>query len=272
MSALYVIDDDELLHPTPFTGGPWRPDAQHGGPPSAILGRSIEALEQPGERVARVAIELVRPVPLVALRVVAERTGVSRRVAHVDARIEIADGGERNGQVVATARGLLLATSEMPPAGYQVDESRSLIGAEAAAAAPDWTSGPEATSYHRDAVEHRPVSGGFIAPGPADQWIRLLGPLVEGEPTSPLCRVLAAADFGSGVSAIFDAESGVGLINADITVGVHRPLVGEWVRLQATTRLGPDGIGLCTTILSDERGPVGTALQSLLGNIAPLVK
>ncbi|MEZ5230492.1 MAG: thioesterase family protein, partial [Acidimicrobiales bacterium] len=230
-----------------------------------ILGRSIEAVVEPGERIARVAIELVRPVPLVPLRVVAERVGVSRRVAHVEARIEVADGGERDGQVVATARGLLLATTAMPDPGYAADEAEALIGPEAAVPAPDWATGAETIGYHKDAVEHRPVSGGFGAPGPADQWIRLRGPLVEGEHTSPLCRLLAVADFGSGISSIFDFSAGVGLINADITVAVHREPIGDWIRLQSTTRIGPDGVGLCTTILSDEHGPVGTGLQSLLG-------
>ncbi len=268
MSALFTIDG-ECLVPTALTGGPWRPDAQHGGPPSALLGRAIESEVEPGEQVARVTVELVRPVPLVALRVTAERSVVSRRVAHVDARITVADGGPRHGTVVAVARGLLLAESELPDPGYRVDEAEPLLGPEAAATAPDWASGPDVTSYHKDAVEHRPVSGGFVGPGPADQWIRLLGPVVEGEEPSPLQRVLAAADFGSGVSAIFDGESGVGLINADITVALHRPLIGEWVRLRAVTRVGPFGVGLCTTILSDEHGPMGTAIQSLLGTGMP---
>ncbi len=264
MSALFVIDGDRLV-PTPLTGGPWRADAQHGGPPSAVLGRAIESVVEPGEQVARVTVELIRPVPLVALRVEAERTGVSRRVAHVEARITVADAGPRDGTVVATARGLLLAESDLPEPGHRVDEAEALLGPEAAVAAPAWASGTEVTAYHKDAVEHRVVSGGFATPGPADQWVRLLGPVVEGEAPTPLQRVLAAADFGSGVSAIFDADSGVGLINADLTVAVHRPLIGEWVRLQAVTRVGPSGIGLGTTILSDEQGPVGTAIQSLLG-------
>ncbi len=263
MNSLYVRDADRLV-PTPLTGGPWRPDAQHGGPPSAILGRAIEALQEPDERVARVAIELIRPIPLVPLRVVAEHRRVSRRVAHVDARIEVADGGEHDGKTVALARGLLLATSSLPEPSYRVDEAEPVIGPDAGVTAPAWSSGPDVTSYHKDAVEHRPVSGGFGQPGPADQWIRLLGDVVEGEEPSPLCRVLAAADFGSGISAIFDPDTGVGLINADITVAVHRPLVGEWVRLQSTSRVGPDGTGLCTTILSDEHGPVGSAQQALL--------
>ncbi len=267
MSALFVRDGDRF-HPTPLTGGPWRPDAQHGGPPSALLGRAVESVRTDGEQVARVAVELIRPVPLVALRVTAERTAVSRRVAHVEARIGVADGGPNDGLVVATARGLLLAESDLPAPGWTPDETARVPAASAAVEAPSWASDPDVTSYHRDAVDHRPVSGGFGQPGPADQWIRLRGPLVEGEDTSPLCRVLAAADFGSGISAIFDFTTGVGLINADLTVAVHRPLVGEWVRLQSTTRVGPTGIGLCITILSDEHGVVGTAQQSLLGNRA----
>lgn len=264
MHSLFVLDGDRLV-PTPLTGGPWRPDAQHGGPPSAALGRAIESVVSEGEQVARVTVELLRPIPLVPLRIEVERTAMSRRVTHVDASLLLADGSDRDGSIVAAARGLVLVESELPRPAYEVDESEALIGPDAAAAAPDWTSGPDVTSYHRDAVEHRPVSGGFVGPGPADQWIRLRYPLVEGEATSPLCRVLAAADFGSGVSAIYDYESGVGLINADLTVSLHRPLRGEWVRLQSTTRVGPAGVGLCTTILCDEHGPVGTALQSLLG-------
>lgn len=269
MHSLYVLDGDRLI-PTPLTGGPWRPDAQHGGPPSAALGRAIEVVTEEGEQLARVTVELLRPIPLVPLRIEVERTVMSRRVTHVDAVMVVADGSGHDGTlaegtVVAAARGLVLAESAMPTPDYAVDESGPLIGPEAASAAPDWTSGPDATSYHRDAVEHRPVTGGFVGPGPADQWIRLRYPLVDGEETSALCRVLATADFGSGVSAIYAHESGVGLINADLTVSLHRPLIGEWVRLQSITRVGPSGVGLCTTILSDEQGPIGAALQSLLG-------
>ena len=40
--------------------------------------------------------------------------------------------------------------------------------------------------------------------------------------------------------------------------------VGEWVLLDARTRLeGETGAGLASSVLSDERGPIGLAAQSL---------
>jgi hypothetical protein len=255
--ACLFVPDGDLLHPTELTRGPWRADAQHGGPPSALLGRASEAEAARGDgRIARIAVELVRPVPLVPLRPRATTEVVSRRVSQVVAEL-VADE-----LVVARSRAVVL---HVEPVG-EIDEpaASDLPGPEAEVRAPSWASGDGATVYHRDAVEHRFVAGSFLNPGPATDWIRLRVPLVAGEETSGLCRVLAAADFGSGISAVFGAASTVGLINADLVVALHREPVGEWVRIDAETRLGPEGIGLCTTTLSDQRGLIGTATQSLM--------
>ena len=75
--------------------------------------------------------------------------------------------------------------------------------------------------------------------------------------------MLAASDFGNGISRI--VEFGAFLfINADLTVHLHREPVGEWVLIDARTRLeGETGAGLASSVLSDERGPIGLAAQSL---------
>lgn len=252
------MPDGDRLVPTELTRGPWRPDAQHGGPPSALLGRAVEseALQRDGT-VARIGIELVRPVPLAPLRAVARAEPVSRRVTHVDAELRT-DGGE----VVARSRGLVLHVAPLDPIEEPGPSDRPPPGGEEAPA-PSWGD-PELVVYHRDAVEHRYAVGGFDQPGPAIDWIRLLVPVVAGEDTSGLCRTLAVADFGSGISSLFGPDSTTGLINADLSVALHRPPAGEWVRLDAASRLGPAGVGLCTTRLGDERGPIGTATQSLL--------
>ena len=41
--------------------------------------------------------------------------------------------------------------------------------------------------YHT-AMEYRFVRGGFLEPGPAMVWMRMRGPLVEGEQPTPLQR------------------------------------------------------------------------------------
>jgi hypothetical protein len=74
---------------------------------------------------------------------------------------------------------------------------------------------------------------------------------------------MAAADFGNGVSAEL-AFGSASFINPDLTVSLLRPPVGEWVCLDARTRLGTWGIGSAQSTLWDVTGRVGIAVQSLL--------
>jgi len=93
--------------------------------------------------------------------------------------------------------------------------------------------------------------------------MRMRVPLVAGEEPTPLERVLVAADSGNGVSSTLDWSSYL-FVNVDLTVHLHRALVGEWVCLDAITIPERSGIGIADTALYDERGPVGRADQTLL--------
>jgi hypothetical protein len=117
--------------------------------------------------------------------------------------------------------------------------------------------------FARDGVEHRVVAGRFEDPGPATDWIRLAQPVVAGRETTPLERVLAAADFGNGISGWFQMGEAL-FVNPDLSVNLHRLPVGEWVCVDATTHIGADGVGLAESRLWDEHGPIGRATQSLL--------
>jgi len=87
--------------------------------------------------------------------------------------------------------------------------------------------------------------------------------VIEGEEPSPLQRVAAAADFGNGVSSVLDYQSWT-FINPDLTVFLNTPPSGEWICLDASTRLGTPGIGLSECALWDVDGPIGRSVQSLL--------
>ena len=97
---------------------------------------------------------------------------------------------------------------------------------------------------------------------PAVAWIRLTVPLVADEEPSPLQRALVAADCGNGISSAVDIHKYL-FINPDLTVYRHRPPQGEWIGLDALTRLEPHGSGLAEAALFDERGRFGRSLQSL---------
>ena len=51
--------------PTELARGPWDPNAQHGGPCAALLAGLVEQHEVgPPAHVARMTIDLLRPVPM----------------------------------------------------------------------------------------------------------------------------------------------------------------------------------------------------------------
>ena len=71
--ALFEPDGDRLI-PTDFARGPWDPRALHGGPTGALLARAIESAPTDGIafEVARLTVELLRPVPVEPLVLAAE--------------------------------------------------------------------------------------------------------------------------------------------------------------------------------------------------------
>ena len=112
-------------------------------------------------------------------------------------------------------------------------------------------------------MEWRSVGGGFLEPGPATVWMRMRQPLVAGEEPTPLQRALVAADVGNGISAVLDWRRYL-FINVDLTVHLERMPEGEWVCVDAVTCPQPNGIGTAESVLSDQRGRIGRAVQTLL--------
>lgn len=259
--ALFEVVDHERYRATELARGPWDPDALHGGPPGALIAGALEAEIIATDLgvdffPARLTVELVRPVPLDVLTVTTVVRRPGRRICIADGEIAGPDGRVC---LRATLSGIRRApfdhgrspTDEVPP---PPDSGHGL--------APSTISGPRA--FHNVGTEHRLVSGtAFEAPGPAIDWIRLAAPVVAGREPTPLERTIAAADFGNGVSGWFPMDQ-VLFLNPDLSVHLHRLPAGEWVGLDAVTRLGADGVATAESLLFDLDGPIGRATQSLL--------
>jgi hypothetical protein len=99
--------------------------------------------------------------------------------------------------------------------------------------------------------------------GPGRVWMRLRHPLLPGEELSPLARLAATADFCNGVSAALPFERFL-FINADLTIHLQRLPQGEWIGLDARTRMHTGGPALAEGVLHDEHGPLGRAFQTLV--------
>jgi Thioesterase-like superfamily len=53
-------------------------------------------------------------------------------------------------------------------------------------------------------------------------------------------------------------------INADLTIHLHRPPLGEWIGLDARTLLDAGGTGMAESVLHDASGSIGRAFQTLV--------
>jgi hypothetical protein len=51
--------------------------------------------------------------------------------------------------------------------------------------------------------------------------------------------------------------------NVDLTAHLFDQPRGEWLGLDTTVSFGPTGVGLTTSVVHDEHGPLGTSSQSL---------
>jgi hypothetical protein len=234
----------------PTTAGPWSLEAQHGGPPAALLGRAVEALD--AGVVGRFTMELLGPVPVGELEVSASvvRPGRSVSLAHASLRDLTRD------RPAATVSAWLFPRSQSgpvaagPPPGHGPADGKQRERPEG------WSPG------YLDAVEWRWVTGGVDVPGPGVVWMRPPD-LVDGEAMSPLQRLLACVDSASGVSAMLDVREWA-FLNTELTVHVLREPVGEWICLDAATSLGPGSVGVATATAYDELGPVARSAQALL--------
>ena len=84
--AVYTPLGDGRFESGELSRGPWSPDHQHGGAPAALVAGVIEEVEAPAAmRIARLTLDLVRPVPIAPLQVVTEVTRPGRRVQLVAA-------------------------------------------------------------------------------------------------------------------------------------------------------------------------------------------
>ncbi len=239
---------------TASTRGPWSPDHQHGGPPAALTVRAMERLARSvgAPTLMRVTFELLRPVPIARLVVQAEAMPEGRGVRRVHARV-LVEGAE-----VMRAVGLF-------GAGRPVD----VTAAPATVAPPPIDlEHPTEFPFFRWPVGYHTAMQLVYARGPFGEasvfaWMRMRVPLVDDEAPSPVERVLVAADSGNGVTAALDWKV-ASFVNPDLTVALARVPSGEWVGLEAEMRTEPSGLGLASTRLWGEQGPIGHGLQTLV--------
>jgi hypothetical protein len=258
-TAFYLADGPvdegvERLVPTRATAGPWSPDAQHGGPPAALLGRAVERLLEPGRTVGRFTMDLLGPIPVGPLQVTSSVLRPGRSVALLQA--EMYDEGA--GRLVARAQAWTFPLTADGPGQDLAPLAHTPGDGTHEDPPPTWH-----VDGYMDSMEWSWISGAVTRLGPAVVWMRPHLPLVPDEQMTGLQRLLVCVDSANGASAAVDPDRW-SFLNTELTVNVLRPPVGEWICLDARTTLGPGSIGFAASEAYDEQGLVGRSTQTLL--------
>jgi hypothetical protein len=253
--ALFRRDDDAFV-PTLLTRSPWTPEAQHGGPPAALIARAVEALPPDGMEVVRITVELLGRIPVAPLVIEAQPERDGKRVQFVSAT-----GRTPEGDPLLRASAWRVRRTDPLDLGSPVD------------AHPESPPPPEALDpfdesfrdyidFFGSAVDKRIVSGNVLSPGRACVWFRLRVPVVAGEADTPLQRLMAMVDSANGISWAIPFTEYL-YPNLDLGVYLTRPPQGEWIALDAVTYLDPAGRGISDTRIFDTTGFVGRSNQAL---------
>jgi Acyl-CoA thioesterase C-terminal domain/Acyl-CoA thioesterase N-terminal domain len=254
-SALFERDGAMLL-PTALCRGPWDHGYLHGGAVCGAVGWALEQVRADEALVlARATVEIRSMVPLGPLRTHGTVVKPGRRTQVIEATLANDTGVVAR----ATSQWVLHRPSEAPPA-RQVVPARPVPAADPGAVASFDYPRP---GFNCDAVELRPLKGTTETAGPGVIWVRLRAPVVEGEPTSGLLSTMTLSDIGIAVGWE-PSPTGAAFINPDVTVQINRYPIGAWVLMDSRVHAAPSGVGFCETVLSDDTGPFGRVLQTLV--------
>jgi hypothetical protein len=253
MPAIYRVDGNSVLT-SPAAAGPWDRRMQHGSAPASLVTWAAERIATPVPMdVARVTIDLMRPVPVAPLTIATEVLREGRKIQLCEVRL-LADDVQVVGATVLKIKRQALQLPDdvrelpvtLPPPEDSLVED-----------------GHAATSPFVGMVSMRAACGRFGQAGAGAIWFRLDHPLIEGEAVSQAMRALVAADFSNGTASSLDFRAWT-FINADLTVNFSRQPAGEWILVDGESWIGPDGAGLAMSRLADRQGYFGRAVQSLV--------
>lgn len=237
---------------TEHTAGAWDLETQHIAPALGLMAHTVEqdadARRGDGLIVSRLSYDILGTVPI--------------------AEVDIEVGVLRRGRTIELVEAVL------------AHDARPVVRLRAWLMEPRDTSALQGTGHVRipDPGEMEPWdptgvwAGGFIAtaevrrrqvgPGRASYWVRTTQPLLAGEEVSRYAAAVGLLDIANGMT-VRAAPSEVAFPNVDLTAHFFAQPAEGWLGFDTAVSFGADGLGLTSSVLHDERGPIGTSSQCL---------
>lgn len=250
--AYWRRTDEHTFMPTEHVGGAWDLRTQHIAPALGVLAHEVERdRDRRGAGdlvVSRLSYDILGTVPV-------EPIDVAVRVLRPGRTIELVEAtASHGGRTIVLLRAWLVAAND----------TAALAGSDL----PDVPGPDEVPAWDMTSL----WPGGFIGsvevrrkdfgPGRGVAWVRTPEPLVEGEQVSRFAAAAGLLDIANGLAVRADPQQ-VAFPNLDLTAHFLRSPGEGWLGFDTTVSFGPGGLGVTSTVLHDERGPVGTIAQTL---------
>jgi hypothetical protein len=253
----FTRDGDSFI-PTAAANGPWDPKSLHGRVIIGLLGFVIEQRHGGDDFVpARLTVDMFR-LPNIMTPI-----EVTTKLIRDGLRIRVVEAEFVSGGVAMTHASCQLLRRTENPQGEVWSPPNWDAPPPAAIAAP---TDPKLGMHGKWTT--RPIVGAMGSLGPRRLWMSEVRELVAGTPLTPFVRVAVAADFASPFANAGD--HGLGFINSDVTLYLHRLPVTQWIGFEVVNHHATDGVAIGECWLHDERGPIGTSTVAALAQRKPM--
>jgi len=242
----FFTRDGDLYVPGKVARGPWDANSLHGRVIAGLLGHVLEQRHGGPEFIpARLTVDMYRLPDMSPIEVTTTVVREGYRIKVVDA--EFISGGKS----MARATCQFLRRTENPEGNVWTPPNWD-------APKPVDIAPPEDRRAGMGGMwAMRPISGAMGTVGQRRTWMAEVRELVGGEPLTPFSRVAVSADFASPYANAGD--KGLGYINSDVTLYLHRLPTTEWVGYEVVNHGATDGVAIGECFLYDEVGPIGSA-------------
>ncbi len=252
-SAYYVRLAEDVVQPTLNAQGAWNAHEQHMAPVAGLLAHAIERHDpRPDLALSRVCFEILGFIPALPTTVQVRTLRPGRTIELVEATATV------QGRPVVRAHAWRLTRTD----------TSSIAGG--------WPEPMPAPDQCRPWAPSELWPGGYIRSvellhgpqnrtGTGQAWIRTDLTVVADETASAVAGFILLCDTANGMNTRVDPREWA-FPNIDLTIHLYRDPVGgpgRWVGFDTLVTLGPDGVGLTSTNLHDEHGPVGRCEQIL---------
>ena len=241
--AFFTREGDRFL-PTGLGPSFWDASKQGGAPICGLVAQVLDSIPAPVPMLpARLTIDIYGAVPMAPLTA---RT----RLLREGRRIQLAElelGAEGRTYVRATM--LRVRTQG-------VEDAREPL-------TRPFPSDPQ--GIRRVVAESIRIAGSDTEPGPGAMWMRVVTPMIAGDPMNALACVAAAADWGTTVSPPASLGEWT-YANLDVSIHLSRMPRGDWMLLDATSEVAGNGTAMVTMRMGDTEGMFGTTHQSVFLN------